>query len=95
MALRTKLSSFWAAAAATFALTGGASAQALRDGLEIITAIVIFVTALMVYSIVRHNRRANPKPATFTHNRKIEIIWTVVPMIILFVIGGFSLPVLF
>lgn len=127
MALRTKLSSFWAAVAATFALTGGASAQALRDGLEIIgaphlggvnmqtgvtelahdvrmldnlllviiTAIVIFVTALMVYSILRHNRRANPKPATFTHNRKIEIIWTVVPMIILFVIGGFSLPVLF
>jgi len=63
--------------------------------LYIITAIVIFVTALMVYSFVRFNRRANPKPATFTHNTPIEIIWTVVPILILVFIGAFSLPVLF
>ncbi|PTX48516.1 cytochrome c oxidase subunit 2 [Gemmobacter caeni] len=63
--------------------------------LVIITGIVLFVTALMVYCFVRFNRRANPKPATFTHNTPIEIAWTVVPIIILLVIGGYSLPILF
>lgn len=63
--------------------------------LVIMTVIVLFVTGLLIYSMVRHNARANPTPATFTHNTKIEITWTVVPLIILFVIGGFSLPVLF
>jgi cytochrome c oxidase subunit 2 len=63
--------------------------------LVIITAIVLFVVALLAWTILRHNERANPEPATFTHNTKIEITWTVVPLVILFVIGGFSLPVLF
>jgi cytochrome c oxidase subunit 2 len=34
-------------------------------------------------------------PATFTHNTKIEVTWTVVPLLILIFIGAFSLPVLF
>ncbi|MEQ9693765.1 cytochrome c oxidase subunit II [Shimia sp. SDUM112013] len=63
--------------------------------LIIITAIVLFVMALMAIIIVRYNRRANPEPATFTHNTPIEIAWTVVPIIILVFIGAFSLPVLF
>jgi len=63
--------------------------------LYIITAITIFVTGLLIWSIVRYNRRANPKPATFTHNSPIEVAWTVLPIIILIVIGAFSLPVLF
>jgi cytochrome c oxidase subunit 2 len=63
--------------------------------LYIITAIVLFVTGLMVYSFVRFNRRANPTPAKFTHNTPIEIIWTLVPILILVVIGAYSLPVLF
>jgi cytochrome c oxidase subunit II len=50
---------------------------------------------LMIWAAVRHNAKANPKPATFTHNTRIEIAWTVVPLIILVVIGAFSLPVLF
>jgi cytochrome c oxidase subunit 2 len=61
----------------------------------IMTAIVLFVTALLLWSVFRHNERANPTPATFTHNTKIEVTWTVVPLIILVVIGAFSLPVLF
>ncbi|MBC6437550.1 MAG: cytochrome c oxidase subunit II [Rhodobacteraceae bacterium] len=63
--------------------------------LAIITVIVLFVTSLLAWSIVRHNARANPVPATFTHNTRIELTWTFVPLVILFVIGGFSLPVLF
>ncbi|MDA0962261.1 MAG: cytochrome c oxidase subunit II [Proteobacteria bacterium] len=63
--------------------------------LIIITAICIFVTGLLVWCIVRFNRRANPKPATFTHHTPIEIAWTVIPIVILVFIGAFSLPVLF
>lgn len=61
----------------------------------IIGAIVLFVVALIGIVIVRHNRRANPTPKTFTHNTPIEIAWTGIPIIILIVIGFFSLPVLF
>ncbi|WP_371059811.1 cytochrome c oxidase subunit II [Rhodosalinus sp. 5P4] len=61
----------------------------------IITAIVLFVTALLAVSIVRYNRRRNPEPAKFTHNTPIEVAWTVVPIVILVFIGSFSLPVLF
>ena len=72
------------------------AAQGLDDLiLYIIIAITIFVTALLIIVIVRFNRRANPEPATFTHNTPIEIIWTLVPVVILVFIGAFSLPVLF
>jgi cytochrome c oxidase subunit 2 len=63
--------------------------------LVIMTAIVLLVTALLIYAMVRHNAKANPTPATFTHNTRIEVTWTVVPLVILVVIGAFSLPVLF
>ena len=63
--------------------------------LYIITAIVIFVAALMVYVIVRYNAKANPTPARFTHNSPLEVAWTLIPIVILVFIGAFSLPVLF
>jgi cytochrome c oxidase subunit 2 len=63
--------------------------------LVICTAIVLFVTALLAWTIIRHNAKANPEPASFTHNTKIEVTWTFVPLLILFFIGAFSLPVLF
>jgi cytochrome c oxidase subunit II len=63
--------------------------------LVIITVITIFVTALLIWCIVRYNQRANPKPASFTHNSPLEVAWTLIPIVILVVIGAFSLPVLF
>ena len=63
--------------------------------LIIISAICLFVAALIMWVIVRYNRKANPRPASFTHNTPIEIAWTVVPIVILVFIGAFSLPVLF
>ena len=63
--------------------------------LWIITAISIFVVALLAIVVVRYNRRANPEPASFTHNTPIEVLWTVGPILILLFIGSFSLPVLF
>jgi len=71
--------------------------QQWLDGmlLYIITAITIFVVALLLIAIVRFNRRSNPTPAQFTHNTPLEIGWTLVPVLILVVIGSFSLPILF
>ncbi|WP_415182625.1 cytochrome c oxidase subunit II [Phaeovulum sp.] len=58
-------------------------------------AITVLVVLLLIYAIIRFNRRVNPTPARFTHNTPIEITWTVVPILILVVIGSFSLPILF
>lgn len=63
--------------------------------LIIITLISVFVLALLVYIIARFNQRANPSPASFTHNTPLEVAWTVIPIVILVFIGAFSLPVLF
>ena len=63
--------------------------------LIIITAITLFVVALIAWVIVRYNKRRNPTPANFTHNTPVEVAWTVVPIVILVFIGAFSLPVLF
>ncbi len=63
--------------------------------LVIITAIVIFVCALLLIVIVRYNRKSNPESASFTHNQPLEVAWTIVPIVILVFIGAFSLPVLF
>ena len=63
--------------------------------LYIITAIVIFVTGLLIYVMIRYNRRTNPTPARFTHNSPLEVAWTLVPIVILVFIGAFSLPILF
>ena len=63
--------------------------------LVIMTVIVVFVTALILIIAVRFNRKANPTPATFTHNTALEIGWTLIPILILVAIGSFSLPALF
>lgn len=55
--------------------------------LVIITGIVLFVLGLLLWVMWRYNRRANPEPATFTHNAMIEVIWTLVPVLILVAIG--------
>lgn len=60
----------------------------------IITAIVLLVLVLLIVVIVRFNQRANPTPSKVTHNTLIEIVWTVVPVLILFVIAIPSFGVL-
>jgi len=51
--------------------------------LPIITLISLFVLGLLVYVVYRFNEKANPTPSKTTHNTLIEVIWTVVPVIIL------------
>ncbi|GAB4259715.1 MAG: cytochrome c oxidase subunit II [Pararhodobacter sp.] len=63
--------------------------------LYIITAITVFVCVLLLWVIVRYNRRANPTPARFTHNSPLEVAWTIVPIFILIFIGSFTVPALF
>lgn len=63
--------------------------------MPIITIISIFVAALLVYCIVRFNKRSNPVPAKFTHNTTIEVVWTVIPVLILVGISLFSFPLLY
>ncbi len=61
----------------------------------IMLLVVLFVVALIAIVIIRYSSRRNPNPARWTHNTRIEIAWTLVPVVILIVIGSFSLPVLF
>lgn len=72
------------------------SIAAFHDNLLmwIITGITLFVLALLIIVIVRFNHRANPEPSRTTHNTLVEIIWTVVPILILIVIAIPSFGVL-
>jgi cytochrome c oxidase subunit II len=49
----------------------------------LITVISVFVAALLVYCIVKFNEKSNPVPSTTTHNTMVEVVWTVVPVVIL------------
>lgn len=63
--------------------------------LIIITAIVIFVLALMVYVCWRFSEKNNPTPSKTTHHAMLEVAWTVVPIIILVVIAVPSFRLLY
>lgn len=63
--------------------------------LVIITGIVIFVFSLLLFVMVRFNARANPTPSQTTHNVLLEIVWTVVPVIILITIAVPSFKLLY
>jgi cytochrome c oxidase subunit II len=63
--------------------------------LPIITAITLLVLGLLIWIVVRYNKKANPVPAKFSHNTTVEVIWTLVPVLILMVIAIFSFRLLF
>ena len=62
--------------------------------MPIITAICILVLGLLLWVVVRYNRKANPVPSKTSHNTVIEVIWTLVPVIILGVIAFPSINLL-
>ncbi|ABV74896.1 Cytochrome c oxidase polypeptide II [Rickettsia akari str. Hartford] len=62
--------------------------------LYISTAIVLFVAGLLGFVCIRFNAKNNPVPAKFSHNILIEIIWTVIPIIILVIIAVPSFRIL-
>ena len=55
--------------------------------LYIIVAISLFVLGVMLVIALRFNRKANPVASKNTHNTKLEIIWTVIPILILVAIA--------
>ena len=63
--------------------------------LIIITVITAFVLLLLIIVIVRFNARANPVPSRTTHNTLVEVLWTVIPIVILLVIAVPSFKLLF
>ena len=68
----------------------GDTAIGLHNALIWVMAIIsIFVLLLLVYVVVRVNKRANPTPSKTTHNTLIEVVWTLVPVLILV---GIALP---
>lgn len=63
--------------------------------LVIITAISVFVLGLLIYACVRFREDRNPHPSKTTHNTVIEILWTVIPVVILVVIAVPSFKLLY
>ena len=63
--------------------------------LYIITAISLFVLALLVWIAVRFNAKANPTPSATTHNTTLEVLWTIIPVLILVAIAVPSFRLLY
>lgn len=63
--------------------------------LVIIVAVVLLVLALLIVVMVRFNEKANPVPSRTTHHTMIEVVWTVVPVLILVAIAIPSFRLLF
>jgi len=62
--------------------------------LPIITVICLLVLALLLWVVVKYNRRANPVPSKTSHNTVIEVIWTAVPVLLLVAIAIPSITLL-
>jgi cytochrome c oxidase subunit 2 len=64
------------------------SIESLHDlVMIIITAITVFVTALLAWVLYRYNARRNPTPSQTAHHTVVEVLWTVLPALILVVIA--------
>ena len=63
--------------------------------LILMTIITVFVLALLLYVMLRFNAKANPTPSKTSHNTLIEVLWTVLPIVILVVIAVPSFRLLY
>lgn len=62
--------------------------------LPLMAIVSLFVLALMLWIVTRYRARANPTPSKTTHNTMIEVIWTLVPVLILIAIAVPSIDLL-
>jgi len=68
----------------------GHTAQGFHNALVWVMAVISgFVLVLLVYTMVRFRKGANPTPSKTTHNTMIEVVWTLVPVLILV---GIAIP---
>ncbi len=74
----------------------GQQAKWINDAILVpmMFGVSLIVLGLMLWTVVRFRRGANPEPSKTTHNTFIEIIWTVIPVIILVVIAVPSISLL-
>ncbi|MDP3406160.1 MAG: cytochrome c oxidase subunit II [Brevundimonas sp.] len=63
--------------------------------MPVIVGICLLVLGLLAWIVFRYNAKANPTPAKWSHNTAVEIIWTVLPVMILVGISLFSFRLLF
>ena len=63
--------------------------------LPIIIAISVFVLFLMIYACIRFRASANPVPSTASHYTLIEVLWTLIPCLILIVLAVPSFKLLY
>ena len=61
----------------------------------LMVGIVVIVLALMIFIMVRFREKANPEPSTTSHNTMLEVVWTLVPVIILMVLAVPSMRLLY
>ena len=57
--------------------------------------ISLLVLGLLTWIVIRYNKKANPIPARWAHNTTVEVIWTILPVMILVGISLFSFRLLF
>ena len=63
--------------------------------LPIIIAITVFVLFLMIYTCIRFRASKNPNPSKTTHNVAVEVLWTLIPCLILIVMAVPSFKLLY
>ena len=63
--------------------------------LPIIIAISVFVLFLMIYTCIRFRASKNPNPSKTTHNVAVEVLWTLIPCLILIVMAVPSFKILY
>ena len=63
--------------------------------LPIIIAISVFVLFLMIYACIRFRASRNPVPSKTTHNVAVEVLWTLIPCLILIVMAVPSFKILY
>ena len=63
--------------------------------LPVIIAISVFVLFLMIYACVRFRASRNPIPSKTTHNVMVEVLWTLIPCLILIVMAVPSFKILY
>ena len=66
-----------------------------RELFYIITAVSLFVLALLVWIVIKFRASANPVPSKVHHNTLLEVAWTIIPVIILVVIAIPSFKLLY
>jgi cytochrome c oxidase subunit 2 len=63
--------------------------------MPVITGITLLVLGLLIWIVIRYNKKSNPVPAKWSHNTFIEVVWTVLPVLILVGISLFSFRLLY